>query len=247
MFLPITSGWKIRNKAIQAATASEPLTLEEEYENQQSWRSSHDKLTFIICQPVTSVVTSTSTSTAPVTPVTTSEDSAPPASVQAVKAGKVDSPSQMIGDVNLFLYPNDDEEDDDENDCFQCIAEVDIMIASPSHRGKGLGKAVVSAFLQYIARNLEGVLREYYVGEMQQEEQQQQAGTSTKKPRLRMLMAKINKDNSQSIALFKSLGFEQEGEVNYFGEVKMIWRDLGGVAGINVPEGYREVVYERGE
>jgi hypothetical protein len=36
---------------MQEATASERLTLEEEYENQESWRASHDKLTFIICEP----------------------------------------------------------------------------------------------------------------------------------------------------------------------------------------------------
>merc|ERR1712000_442372 len=33
--------------ALQAATASEPLSLEEEYKNQRSWRNSADKLTFI--------------------------------------------------------------------------------------------------------------------------------------------------------------------------------------------------------
>ena len=150
----------------------------------------------------------------------------------------------MIGDVNLFLYPNDDDEGDDkaDEDWFQCIAEVDIMIASPAHRGKGLGKAVVSQFLQYISRNLEGVLREYYVGEGGQEQKQ---GEKSKKPRLRMLMAKINKDNEQSIKLFKGLGFEQEGEVNYFGEVKLVLRDLGQFVKGNVVEGYREVFYER--
>ncbi|KAK3949657.1 hypothetical protein QBC32DRAFT_348642 [Pseudoneurospora amorphoporcata] len=66
-----------------------------------------------------------------------------------------------------------------------------------------------------------------------------------KRPRLRMLMAKINKDNAKSIALFKSLGFEQVGDVNYFGEVKLVLRDLGAYAARNVPEGYKEVVYER--
>ena len=147
----------------------------------------------------------------------------------------------MIGDVNLFLYPNDDDEDQ-ADDWFQCIGEVDIMIASHDHRGKGLGRAVVSGFLQYISRNLEGILREYYTGE-----RQQQAGTNSPmlKPRLRMLMAKINKDNTKSIALFKSLGFEQEGDVNYFGELKLVLRDLGAYASANVPEGYAELVYQR--
>lgn len=155
----------------------------------------------------------------------------------------------MIGDVNLFLYPNDDDEGEDQADdgWFQCIGEVDIMIASHDHRGKGLGRAVVSGFLQYISRNLEGILREYYTGEREQAG----AGSTTTtnspmlKPRLRMLMAKINKDNTKSIALFKSLGFEQEGDVNYFGELKLVLRDLGVYASANVPEGYAELVYKR--
>ncbi|KAH7358895.1 N-acetyltransferase [Plectosphaerella cucumerina] len=71
---------------IQAATASEPMTLQEEYENQASWRSSHDKLTFILCEPVTS-------------------------NPEAVSAGDVDAEDRMIGDVNLFLYPSDDGDD----------------------------------------------------------------------------------------------------------------------------------------
>ncbi|KAK1778340.1 GNAT domain-containing protein [Copromyces sp. CBS 386.78] len=227
--VPTYHQW-MEDPAIQAATASERLTLEEEYENQQSWRSSHDKLTFIICQPV-------------VTPTSSS----PPTSVHAVQAGHVDAPSKMIGDVNLFLYPNDDEEDQADGNWFQCIGEVDIMIASEEHRGKGLGRAVVSGFLQYIARNLEGVLREYYTGERELANSNNNNNDSPmlKRPRLRMLMAKINKDNAKSIALFKSLGFEQEGDVNYFGEVKLVLRDLGAYAARNVPEGYKEVVYER--
>jgi len=150
----------------------------------------------------------------------------------------------MIGDVNLFLYPYDD--DDEKTPTEYCVAEVDIMIASPSHRGKGLGRAVVSTLLRYVSINLDGILEEYYAGE---KEAQGQSCEYKTVPKLKMLMAKINEGNANSIALFKSLGFEQEGEVNYFGEVKLVLKDLeravkdGQTKGWT--EGYVEAGYER--
>lgn len=112
----------------------------------------------------------------------------------------------MIGDVNLFLYPSEDDDDEDDP-C--CVGEVDIMIAEQQCRGVGLGKAVVSLFLTYIHRNLDAILGEYGNGATE----------------MRALMAKINKGNAASIALFRSLGFAQEGEANYFGEVKLVMPD----------------------
>lgn len=112
----------------------------------------------------------------------------------------------MVGDVNLFLYPSD-EDDDGDDAC--CVGEVDIMIAERQCRGVGMGKAVVSLFLTYIHRNLDAILGEYGNGATV----------------MKALMAKISKGNSASIALFRSLGFEQEGEANYFGEVKLVMHD----------------------
>ncbi|RWA03124.1 hypothetical protein EKO27_g11980, partial [Xylaria grammica] len=48
----------MQNEDLREATASDLLTLEEEYENQQSWRTAHDKLTFIVCQPAAASPTS---------------------------------------------------------------------------------------------------------------------------------------------------------------------------------------------
>ncbi|KAK3308130.1 GNAT domain-containing protein [Chaetomium strumarium] len=206
-------GW-MEDPVIQAATASERLTLEEEYENQQSWRASHDKLTFIICQPLS----------------TGEADGA------SIHAGGPDAPAKMVGDVNLFLYPYEEDEDGEqppsETPGF-CVGEIDIMIADQKHRGKGFGRAAVQAFVQYIFRHLDAVMREYA-------EDKDMASP----PELKMLMAKINQGNATSIALFESLGFEQEGEVNYFGEVKLVLRRIDGFAA-NVPEGYAEMVYSR--
>jgi RimJ/RimL family protein N-acetyltransferase len=201
------------HQAIQEATASERLTLEEEYENQESWRASHDKLTFIICQPL----------------------SADEIDGTSIRTGEADAPERMVGDVNLFLYPYEDEDEEQlpsETPEF-CVGEVDIMIAGQQHRGKGLGRAVVQAFLQYISRHLDGIMQEYAEDK-----------DMPTPPKLKLLMAKINQGNAKSIALFKSLGFEQEGEVNYFGEVKLVLRHLDRFAA-EVPELYSELVYSR--
>lgn len=187
--------------------------MDEEYENQQSWRESHDKLTFILCKPIT-----------------TTEDSE-----SSVQAGHVDSPENMIGDINFFLYPWDDEEPEDDGvdtggtHPSYCVGEIDIMVASQEDRGKGIGKAAVSTFMHYIWSNRLAILREYH-----------QAATQ---PELKFLMAKIKATNTHSIALFKSLEFEQEGDVNYFGEVKLVLHDLERLA--TPPEGYRVVGYTR--
>ncbi|KAB5531189.1 GNAT domain-containing protein [Coniochaeta sp. 2T2.1] len=212
-------GW-IQDPAIQEATASEPLTLEEEYANQESWRTSHDKLTFIACLPLPDGGTARP-------------------ELKYVEAGGVDAEDRMVGDINLFIYPSDDDDEDEEDgasgrrNLYQ--GEVDIMIADEAKRSNGLGRAAVAALLYYIATHSEGIMREYVSGE------KVAAG------RLALLMARIKADNVVSIALFKSLGFERVGEVNYFGEIKMVLPEerFKGLAG-EMPGGYEEVEYRRG-
>ncbi|TDZ40001.1 putative methionine--tRNA ligase [Colletotrichum spinosum] len=193
---------------IQEATASEPLSLEEEYENQQSWRTSHDKLTFILCQPVSSDV--------------------------AIKAGEVDAPERMIGDINFFVYPHDDDEEGEG----AYVGEVDVMVAEKASRGKGVGYAAVTSLLAYVHRNQEKILEEYVEGE----------GKSGK-AELKGLMVKIKEGNAASIALFKRVGFAQKGEVNYFGEVTMVLNGLDqfikSPAGVKATQESREVGYSR--
>ncbi|TQV90882.1 hypothetical protein V2A60_008349 [Cordyceps javanica] len=174
-------GW-MQDPDIQEATASEPMTLEEEFENQQSWRTSADKLTFIICEPVTATDT-------------------------AINAKQQDADTHMVGDVNFFLY-SDDEDENSESASKSLIGEVDVMIAAKEHRGRGYGEAAVRHLLIYIETHLDAILGEYA------------QGSSTKS--LRALMVKIQQGNKGSRALFQKLGFTQTGEVNYFGEVKMV-------------------------
>ncbi|KAK3365900.1 GNAT domain-containing protein [Lasiosphaeria ovina] len=228
--VPTYHAW-MEDPAIQEATASERLTLDEEYENQESWRASHDKLTFIVCQPLAPVATAAATT--------------------AIVAGSADAPDSMVGDVNLFVYPYEDDDDGGAESGEKAVAasepsyvvgEVDIMIAELRNRGRGVGRAAVLAFLHYVSRSLERILHEFGCdsGDAVEAKQQQQ-----RTPRLKMLMAKINEGNAKSIALFRSLGFEQEGQVNYFGELKLVLQDLDKAISAIAPEGYVELSYAR--
>lgn len=134
--------------------------------------------------------------------------------------GYYDSIEEIIGDVNFFLHPYESDTPEGEEETVVedgvlkkkglLTGEVDIMVADPDWRGKGVGRAAVRALLVYVAVNLGFILQEH-VGT------RQDASAS-----LRTLMAKIKQGNEASLALFKGLGFKQEGEVNYFGEVKMV-------------------------
>lgn len=168
---------------------------------QASWRQDADKLTFIICVlPLVSSPTATET-------CNTGHLQIPP----LVTSGKDDAPEHMIGDVNLFLYPCDEEgngEDEDEI----VVGELEIMIARAEARGNGLAREALQAFMWYVMDSLPAVLEEYTRG----------CGSSKKRPnRLSYLRVKIDKDNTRSLGLFETLGFCRVSEPNYFGEVEL--------------------------
>ncbi|TCD60303.1 hypothetical protein EIP91_010410 [Steccherinum ochraceum] len=71
------------SQELRELTASEPLSLEEEYEMQRKWQNDDDKLTFIICARQTS-------------------DTAPIPILDQLR---------MVGDVNLFLKGSTEDED----------------------------------------------------------------------------------------------------------------------------------------
>ncbi|ETS76679.1 hypothetical protein PFICI_12066 [Pestalotiopsis fici W106-1] len=203
----------VARSAIREATASDRLSLEEEYENQISWRTSADKLTFIVCKPLSD-------------------------GGHKVSAGVADANEHMVGDINLFLTPwEDDEEQDDEARGSRqrlCVGEVDIMIAAPTDRGRGMGKAAVSTFLWFIKKNMGAILAEYASS-------LEDGGVLE----IKELLVRINASNEGSKALFKGLGFEQRGEVNYFGEIELVLKDFQGERGVSEVQEYRELPFDR--
>lgn len=162
---------------------------------QKSWREDGDKLTFIACLP------------------RNSEGTLGDEKVPVVQGGLDDSDAKMIGDVNLFLSVDDDNDDDDQSQNTggikreKVIGEIEIMIATPSSRGKGHGKAILLTFLWYILQNISPILLEY---------------SKTANASLKYLCVKIDAENQTSINLFERIGFTKTSpHPNYFNEVEL--------------------------
>jgi len=89
----------------------------------------------------------------------------------------------MAGDCNLFFNDEDD----------QYAAEIEVMIAEPKSRGKGLSKESLLLLMSYAAAELNAS----------------------------KFVAKISVHNTTSLNLFQSLEYVQVGEINYFEEISM--------------------------
>jgi RimJ/RimL family protein N-acetyltransferase len=155
-----------------------------------------------------------------------------PSHQKKIKAGNADSPDRMVGDVNLFFSLADEDEEG-------CIGELELMIAPPTFRRQGYGRATILAFLRYISSHLALIVEEY------------RKGTGKEKMRLLQLRVKIGSKNDKSISLFESIGFiKVEEGPNYFGEFELVLEGFLGEERIRaleekwLIEGYEELAYE---
>ncbi|MED6221878.1 hypothetical protein PIB30_059012 [Stylosanthes scabra] len=92
----------------------------------------------------------------------------------------------MVGDVNIFMNDLDNPH----------MAEIEIMIAEPKSRGKGLGKESVLLMMAFSIESLG----------------------------INVFRVKIGESNEASLNMFKKLGFVQTSYSNIFHEVTLEWK-----------------------
>lgn len=167
------------------ATGSEPLSMEEEIQMQQSWREDAEKVTFIVL----------------------AKDACDWREDESTDGDfVVRNLNTMVGDVNLFLSDEEDDEcvdhqaeppqqskNDGDDEKRQKQAELDIMIAEEAYQKQGLGREASCLMMLYGAKNLG----------------------------IRRFFCKINEDNQASRALFQKLGFEQCDYAECFKQVEL--------------------------
>ncbi|KAG6889440.1 hypothetical protein C0995_001208 [Termitomyces sp. Mi166 len=199
----------MQDEELQRLTASEPLTLEEEYEMQQKWRLDDDKLTFIILSRTTSsgeqLLLDVPQVPSPMDPT-----------IQALP---------MVGDVNMFfkgLIPTDSEtslkthaQDGQELEEFE--AEMEIMIAEPAFRRKGLALEALQLMLEYAT----GYPSSYFSDSSQPRLVSSPTQCNGLGVLPSSLVARISDTNAPSIRLFELLGFRITRRVEVFQEVEL--------------------------
>ncbi|KAK2461168.1 hypothetical protein APHAL10511_006695 [Amanita phalloides] len=192
--VPKYHAW-MQDEELRRLTASEPLSLDEEYEMQQKWLFDDDKLTFIILSKESSLCNGETIH------------------VSDPRIGLL----PLVGDVNIFLHgtpmasPTKEPQDgQDEDNFFE--AEVEIMIAEPAYRRRGLAQEALQLMLSYVTGTPNLFNASMIV-------------SSPLRIPATCLVTRITESNDPSIKLFEKLGFKVTKKVDVFKEVEMRWAD----------------------
>ena len=224
---------------------------------QRSWRNDTDKLTFISCLPLSSQPLSFSTG------VEESGIHRNAATTTRIKPEEDDAPDRMLGDVNLFLKLEDEDENIDNageeessHKLSPIVGELELMIAQKEKQRHGFGRASLLCFMNYIAIHeveiVRGFLRSHArnQGQGQRNERNQEYGLDQAgDAKLVYLVVRIGATNERSLALFEGLGFRKvTDEPNYFGELELrkYGFDASDARGLMEQfgvQGYNEVLY----
>ncbi|TYI74356.1 hypothetical protein E1A91_D07G194500v1 [Gossypium mustelinum] len=165
----------MQDPALLQATGSEPLSLQQEYDMQLSWNQDPLKKTFIILDKEMVGEKFVHNLVKPF-------DFFSVLFWTDMELMVNDDPA-MVGDVNIYMNDLDDPQ----------LAEVEIMIAEPKSRGKGLGKESVLMMMAYAVQNF----------------------------RIHVFRAKIGASNGSSLSLFRKLGFKETSYSEIFKEVTL--------------------------
>nr|XP_019960782.1 PREDICTED: N-acetyltransferase 9 isoform X1 [Paralichthys olivaceus] len=157
----------MKSPELQQLTASEPLTLEQEHAMQRSWREDDDSEEASVFRFFFIVPECTFIIL----------------DKQLWTDPDVEEEQCMVGDVNIFLTDPTD----------PSLAELEIMIAEASYRGRGIGKEVTRMMMSYGVAKL-GVKK---------------------------FQAKIGLDNEVSVGMFKKLHFQEVSVCEVFREVTL--------------------------
>ncbi|KAJ7481058.1 GNAT domain-containing protein [Mycena galericulata] len=198
--VPRYHAW-MQDAELRELTASEPLTLDEEFEMQRKWQLDEDKLTFIVCARGSETLDSGSS----LTPSDPRVSALP-----------------MIGDVNIFLHgppphlrvPDSALEEEED----QFYAEVEIMIAERDYRRKGFALEALQLMLGYATASSDEHFHCHNPSSIQDALQ----GSPLPVPAT-SLLTRISESNIPSIRLFEKLGFKITKRVEVFEEVEMRW------------------------
>ncbi|PPQ73953.1 hypothetical protein CVT24_012542 [Panaeolus cyanescens] len=227
------------SEELRTLTASEPLSLGEEYEMQSQytpifskWQNDPDKLTFIILARKASPLSTSSAQT----------DSLDATESLTIRPNDPRLQQyQMIGDVNIFLsgpipiqgsdqtIPQEttdkknengaEEEKEDDEEEFH--AEAEIMIAEPSFRRKGFAVEALQLMLGYATGQPDAFV---VPGQDSAFTPNASLPPSPLNIPPSSLLVKIGDTNHASIKLFQKLGFEIVKRVEVFQEVEMRWQ-----------------------